>query len=102
MRSLPTYVEKLTRGEWSCFVPGPLPAGNAQVGGGFARKLGDAFVLVGAQNGDLVRMTFDLPERRLEVRIGGNELLDNPMEAPGPYLDDDPDDLEDVAADVRE
>lgn len=77
-RSIPAYVANLAAGEWVCTVEGDLQAGSIRVENGWVRGLKTALGLVGAENGDFLRLTFDLSKRCAQVRVGGIELSDEP------------------------
>ncbi|WP_294010511.1 hypothetical protein [Sphingomonas sp.] len=84
---LPSYVAEMTRGEWRATVPGRLAAGPVTVDGTFAKGLQTAFSLTSAQNGDQVRLAFDVRARMLDISVGGFELTDSHA-VPGAYEDD--------------
>jgi RNA polymerase alpha subunit/sigma-70-like protein len=75
-RTLSQYVAGLTVGLWDCIDRGGLSIGTVTVNGSFVTGLQDAIVVLAAEAGDSMLLSFNLFSRQLTVAIGGAELSD--------------------------
>ena len=70
---MPTFVQNFASGEWSVYVTGGLRTGTAKVDNGFISGIRNAFVALGASNGDFVQLDFIIASGELLVRVVGDE-----------------------------
>jgi hypothetical protein len=86
--SLPAFVAQLIVGEWMAQFRDELPAGTVNVSDCRVTGIAQSLVMAGAEQGDTVRLTFDLTKRVVVVEVGGDELRSNESAPSGPEEDE--------------
>ena len=72
-RSVPTFVFNLTSGDWNARSVDGLNLGAARIENGFMSGFRAAFLTLGVANKDFLQFDFDIADRRVFVRIVGDE-----------------------------
>lgn len=73
---LPSFVLSLTQGTWLSRLPDGTITGELPVQENGISGLRELLELSGAERGDVMRLSFELPKNFLEIEVGGEELFD--------------------------
>lgn len=74
---LPKFVSNLSLGTWSSILPDGTATGDVPVSDASISKLRRILDLSGADPGDVMRLSFNLLTKLVEVAVGGDELWDS-------------------------
>jgi len=75
-RAVPTFVQNFVPGAWLIDIGDGIEAGYAKLEHGFISGLKASFVALGATNGDFLQLDFQIPSRKLLVRVVGEEQIE--------------------------